>query len=130
MSIISLTSVSCLTTTGFLVIISMARTLPRFLPCLIARKISTAVTIPITLALLSITGRPLKSPTSSTLSKNTNSDLLHQLVEYLVIHQWSLQFQNLLSLRNNHYTSKHYLHNDLPLLDQLSLLLVPMSQPH
>src|SRR5205085_20594 len=62
----------------------------------------------------------------SFLAKNTNSDLLHQLVEYLVIHQWSLQFQNLLSLRNNHYTSKHYLHNDLPLLDQLSLLLVPM----
>jgi len=61
---------------------------------------------------------------------NTNSDLLHQLVEYLVIHQWSLPFQNLLSVRNNHYTSKHYLHNDRPLLDQLSLLLVPMSQPH
>ena len=51
-----------MTITGFRVIISTARMLSRFLPCLIALRISTAVTMPMTLILLSITGKPLKFP--------------------------------------------------------------------
>jgi len=47
-------------------------------PCLIARKILTAITIPVTLALVSITGKPLNSdkkpctnlPGSSTLASS------------------------------------------------------------
>src|SRR5215813_10532196 len=85
MSITSFISVSCLTTTGFRVIISKARMLSRFLPCLIARSISTVVTIPMTLILLPIMGKPLKFPIRSLVKTDvTNEDDVRALVEKTV----------------------------------------------
>ena len=66
----------------------------RFLPCLTVRKISTAVTIPMSLISLSITGKPLKFPIMSLILISvavvlargaTKKDLNNKKIEWIVI---------------------------------------------